>query len=120
MDRFPKMLFQYPGREAFQDGLYSHCIVHDEDEHADALNDGWHEDPPAARRAHEESLAHAAAETEAAAAARDAEELERLKTAPPTRDEMETQATNLGLKFDGRTSDKKLLGLIEAALAPSA
>lgn len=38
--------------------------------------------------------------------------------APPTRAELEAKATELGLKFDGRTSDKKLLAAIEAALAP--
>lgn len=37
--------------------------------------------------------------------------------APPTRAEMEAKATELGIEFTGRTSDKKLLGLIDAALA---
>ena len=34
----------------------------------------------------------------------------------PTREELETKATELGLKFDGRTSDKKLTKLIAEAL----
>lgn len=34
----------------------------------------------------------------------------------PTRDEMEVKAKELGLKFDGRTSDKKLLSMIDEAL----
>jgi hypothetical protein len=33
--------------------------------------------------------------------------------APPTRAELEQKARELGLKFDGRTSDKKLLKMIE-------
>jgi hypothetical protein len=33
-----------------------------------------------------------------------------------TRSEMEQKARELGLKFDGRTTDRKLLALIEAAL----
>lgn len=37
-------------------------------------------------------------------------------TKPPTREELEFKATDLGIKFDGRTSDKKLLALIEDAL----
>ena len=37
--------------------------------------------------------------------------------APPTRDELEAKARELGVKFDGRTSDKTLLSKIEAALA---
>lgn len=36
--------------------------------------------------------------------------------APPTRTEMETKARELGIKFDGRTGDKKLLQLIDAAM----
>jgi len=35
---------------------------------------------------------------------------------PPTRAEMEQKATELGLKFDGRTTDQKLAKLIEEAL----
>lgn len=36
--------------------------------------------------------------------------------APPTRAELEQKATELGLKFDGRTSDKKLGEMIAEAL----
>ncbi len=36
--------------------------------------------------------------------------------APPTRAEMEQKATELGVKFDGRTTDAKLLQRIEEAL----
>jgi hypothetical protein len=37
--------------------------------------------------------------------------------APPTRAELEEKATELGIKFDGRTSDRKLSGDIAAKLA---
>lgn len=36
--------------------------------------------------------------------------------APPTRAEMATKATELGLKFDGRTSDRKLAQMIQDAI----
>jgi hypothetical protein len=36
--------------------------------------------------------------------------------APPTRAELETKARELGLKFDGRTSDKTLLRRITQAI----
>ena len=36
--------------------------------------------------------------------------------APPTREEMSAKARDLGIKFDGRTSDKKLSLLIATAL----
>jgi hypothetical protein len=37
--------------------------------------------------------------------------------APATREELEAKATELGLKFDGRTNDKKLSAMITEALA---
>jgi pyridoxine/pyridoxamine 5'-phosphate oxidase len=36
--------------------------------------------------------------------------------APPTRTELEAKATELGIKFDGRTKDKKLGQLIQDRL----
>lgn len=36
--------------------------------------------------------------------------------APPTRQEMEVKADELGIKYDGRTSDKRLLERISEAL----
>jgi len=36
--------------------------------------------------------------------------------APPTRAELESKATELGIKFDGRTRDKRLANLIEEKL----
>ena len=38
------------------------------------------------------------------------------ENAPPTREELEAKATELGIPFNGRTSDKKLSGLIATAL----
>jgi hypothetical protein len=40
--------------------------------------------------------------------------------APPTRDELQAKATDLGIPFNGRTTDKKLSGLIATALAQGA
>jgi ribosomal protein L32E len=41
---------------------------------------------------------------------------EPINESAPTRDEMAIKARELGIKFDGRTSDKKLSSLIETAL----
>lgn len=38
------------------------------------------------------------------------------ENAPPTREELEAKATELGIPFNGRTTDKKLSGLIATAL----
>jgi hypothetical protein len=41
------------------------------------------------------------------------------ENAPPTRDELEAKATELGIKFDKRTTDKRLLDKIAEALKES-
>lgn len=43
-------------------------------------------------------------------------DLEAVADEQPTRDELVQKATDLGLKFDGRTGDKKLLAMIEQAI----
>jgi hypothetical protein len=40
----------------------------------------------------------------------------RIQEEPPTRSELEAKATELNLKFDGRTPDKKLFKMIEESL----
>ena len=42
--------------------------------------------------------------------------IEVADDAPPTREELEAKATELGIKFDGRTKDKKLGQLIQDKL----
>jgi hypothetical protein len=43
-------------------------------------------------------------------------QVEPQDDAPPTREELEAKATELGIKFDGRTKDKKLGQLIQDKL----
>jgi len=59
---------------------------------------------------------------EQAAAAAQAQAVEVVDTAPeddaaPTRAELEAKATELGIRFDGRTKDKKLGQLIQDRLS---
>jgi hypothetical protein len=61
---------------------------------------------------------------EQAAAAAQAQEVEAVATttepeddAAPTREELEAKATELGIRFDGRTKDKKLGQLIQDRLS---
>ena len=61
-----------------------------------------------------EAALKAAQEAEAEAARKAQEEAD--KTAPPTREELEAKAKELGVKFDGRTGDAKLSALIEEKL----
>lgn len=98
MQRFPQGLFK-PGDMPLA-GLKLACLeVRDEAELAAALADGWFEDP-----------------TEADAARPPEPDADAAIDAKPTRAELEQKAAELGLKFDGRTSDAKLAAAIDAKL----
>jgi hypothetical protein len=101
MNEFPQALYRMPGAQT--------ALVHDAEQRDAHFTDGWH-----------------ASEDEAQAAL-DAEEAAKLKAAPPTapvppapaaptRAEFEQKAKELGLKFDGRTTDAKLGEAIDAKL----
>lgn len=98
-DRYPLMLLRFPAQlprpAALQDGAYDTLIVADKDAEDTAFKDGWRVGTEAAR-----SVVSATQED-----------------APPTRPELEQKAKELGLKFDGRTPDKKLGEMIAAKLA---
>lgn len=100
MDHFPKMLYRYPsigeGAQALQDGLYDTRIVGSKAEGDEALAAGWHETPPEARNPGESAP--------------------KTDEAPPTRAELEAKAAEIGLAFDGRIGDKKLLAMIAEKL----
>lgn len=108
MDQFPQMLYRAGGAEQIHGGSFATLVVDDAEQLEAALADGWAETTPQAL----ELAAKAAAPTPAEPVPDDASE--------PTRAEIEQKATELGIKFDGRTSDKKLLALIEAATQPGA
>lgn len=100
----PRMVFQFPSTRPdparLQDGAYDTLIVDEEEEGAlDAVvSQGWFLSPTEARAAHE------------------GKQDETVSDAPATREELEAKATELNLKFDGRTSDKKLAAAIDEAL----
>lgn len=87
------MLFRHPGPHT-QDGVsFDYVIVLDEDI-ASTVADGWSRSVPEAKAAH------------------DAKAEPVVADAAPTRAELEQKAAELGIKFDGRTGDKKLAALI--------
>lgn len=102
---YPRMLYRFPAQgldvAALQEGNFDTLIVDGADAHDAATAEGWSDTSPAAKDAH-------AAELEAKRLA--------AENAAPTRAELEAKATELGIKFDGRTSDKKLGDQISAAL----
>lgn len=90
---FPRMLYRAGGAWALESGAYSLRTVADEAEFDAATAEGWHLDQYAAR---------------------DAAEAEAAESEPPTRDELQQKADELGIKVDGRWSDRKLAEVIAA------
>lgn len=117
MDQFPQMLYKAGGPEQIHGANFSTLVVNDAEEHAAAVADGWCETTPDAldaQQAEKERAARAAAE----AAAKLAEQAGDTK--PVTREELEQKATELGIPFSPRVSDKKLGEAIAAKLAEQA
>lgn len=100
MSDFPTLVYKSPG-DHFGPGssTYSYKGVGDARQLGDALSAGWF-------RTLSEALSGDHEEPEDGSA--------------PTREEMEEKATELGIKFDGRTTDAGLLKKIEAATAEGA
>ncbi len=109
--QWPQMLYRTPGPTIIEGTGYALHLVHSDDELAAALADGWHETTAAASAPDSREPQAAGDSPVASEGAEDAED-----AAPPTRAELEQKATELGVSFDGRTTDKKLRARIDAAL----
>lgn len=96
------MLYKCPGPHEIHGGHFDYTIVDADEEGAiDAAKaDGWFETTDEAKAAADEAKAKREAEL----------------NAPPTRAELEAKANELGIKFNDKTSDKKLSDLIAASL----
>lgn len=94
---FPTLVYKCPGdHHGPGASTYSYKGVKDAEQLASARAEGWFM-----------TLAEALA----------GEAVEEEDDSMPTREELELKANELGIKFDGRTSDAGLLKKIEAALA---
>lgn len=94
--RFPTIVYKTPGPHACTGSTYAYRGVADDAELDAALSGGWFKTlPEAIAGDHEEPVDNSAL----------------------TRAELEAKATDLGIKFDGRTTDKILSGKIESALS---
>lgn len=98
---FEEVVYRGFGPHQRNGGGFSTLGVNSEEELAKALADGWFRTLPEAIEAHDNPKAVGEVPAD---------------DAPPTRQEMEQKAKELGLKFDGRTSDRKLGDLIAKAL----
>jgi hypothetical protein len=99
---YPSMVYKVPGKHVRPHGTYDFTGVNNAEELQAKLKDGWFSSLP-----------------EAIDSKQTAPVVEAVKVddiAPPSRQELEEKATELGIKFDGRFSDKKISQLIEETL----
>ena len=97
------MVYKVPGKHVRPHGTYDFTGVNDAEELQAKLKDGWFSSLPEA--------------IDSKQAVPVVETVKADDIAPPTRQELEEKATELGIKFDGRFSDKKIAQLIDEALA---
>lgn len=93
---FPTLVYKCPGDHQRTGGTYGYLGVGDAAGLSLALSSGWFLTLP-------EAIAGKADEL--------------VDDSAPTREEMAIKAVELGIKFDGRTTDKALAEKIELALA---
>lgn len=107
MTEFPALVYKAEGNYIRPHGTYDFTGVNSAEELAQKLKDGWFESLELAVAGK-----HAAPERKKAVSEPVSDDF-----AHPTREELETKATELGIKFDGRYSDKKIAQMIDEALA---
>jgi len=137
MSQFPQMLYKSPGiYKKPGGGTYTYISVQTQEELEDKLASGWFvssaeaiiEAGENATPAGKPKPKWAIKPIKKKKAAKPLDWREQVKVvepvvepitddAQPTREELEIKATELGIKFDGRTKDKKLGQLIEDKLS---
>ena len=131
MTEFPRMVYISPGMSTTRGGTFDYTVANDEEGLAHLLASGWfetiaealageREEPEAASEPEVEDVSEPEAEPEPEPVVEAVEPAEEEPAAEepdyniePTREELEMKATELGLQFDGRTSDNKLRQRIE-------
>lgn len=98
---FPKFVYKKAAKSAGAMVPFDTLLVEGEEQQQAAISGGWFESVPEALAPKVEPVAEPEIPSD---------------DAGPTREELEAKATELGLKFDGRTSDRKLGALISEAL----
>lgn len=104
MPDLPRMLYKADGEHEIHGGFFDYIIVDTAEELDSATALGWSVSPAEATE-HKEQAKMIAAVPVPPMVPMDAQ---------PTRDELERKATELGIQFDGRTTDAKLAGKIAA------
>lgn len=108
----PTLVYKCPGEHQRPGGTFACRGVSTDKELQAALTDGWHKSLPDAIDYFDGKLAPKSIEPITTDLLKEA-----VDDAPPTREELEAQATELEIKFDGRTTDAVLTKKIEEAMA---
>lgn len=111
---FPKMVYRAPGPHDIHGHRLDFGTVNDADDLAAAKEAGWFETTPEAVDAH---AAKVSSEQAGRVAQANALAQAAANTGAATRAELELKARELGITFDGRTSDAKLSKAIDEKLA---
>jgi hypothetical protein len=106
---FPRFVYLSPGNFRRGKSSYRYVSVNSLEEHDAYLAQGWFTSA-------DQAIERANAPTPAPAPAPVPAPVVPEDNAPPTRPELEAKARELGLKFDGRTSDRTLLRRITQAI----
>lgn len=107
MTEFPALVYKAKGKHIRPHGTYDFLGVNNAEELAQKLSEGWFESLEAAINRPNSTTSN------------EKPALEPIvdDNSPPTREELEAKAAELGIKVDGRYSDKKIAQLIDEALA---
>lgn len=101
---FPRIVFKCPGDLPRQGGTFKVLQVADDVAHADAVAKGWFSSLPEAIESHDNPKPVAVVDVAA-----------YVEVEQESRESLESRAKEIGIKFDGRTSDAKLSRLIAEA-----
>jgi hypothetical protein len=113
MTEFPALVYKATGKHVRPNGTYDFTGVVDAEDLSKKVADGWY---PSLEAAVEALKSKTFAKIPVSEAAEPVSEPVVDDNAPPTRQELEAKAAELGIKFDGRYSDKRIASLIEEAL----
>ena len=120
MTQFPSTVYRCPGPHFGPFGTtYESRGVADEAELAARLAEGWHATLPAAADAFlnpQEPVVEVVASPAVEPVPVEPAPIIPADDEPPTRAELEQKARELGIRFDGRTTDRRLLKLITEKL----
>lgn len=121
--KFPSLVYRCPGTHQIRGGTYDYLGVKDQESLSIALGDGWYETLAEAIERHygKKDRPGTVIPTKVVERGSGIHDTEVLGDGePPTRAELEKQATELGVKFSGKTSDKDLLKKIDESMQGSA